>query len=179
MFNPQYRLLLMLKCFPADVCICLGTQFISLIHVLKDLLPAHTWYGADVDAVGAGASLLNIRGWQPNIIGTDQQLIQYCSEINQFIWGEFICIDSKYSSKSTLNIELETEDLPFRPLSIEGALMEIRMFDTSYIEIYAEGETIITNLSNKFHNSELALRDQQTPNHHHPFPQKKTVYRYD
>ena len=89
MFNPQYRLLITKKCFPSDQFICLGSQLISIVNLLKNIIPTHIWYGADVDATGKGAKELDINGFRLNLVGTDQQLVQYCSKITQFIWGYF------------------------------------------------------------------------------------------
>ena len=60
MFNPKYRILITSKCFPQDEVICLGTQFISIVKSVKDFLPRHIWYGADVEAVGKGAKKQNL-----------------------------------------------------------------------------------------------------------------------
>src|SRR5437868_4024019 len=104
MFNPKYQLLITGKCFPKEKSICLGTQLISIVNILKDFLPKHMWYGADVDAMGKGAMKTNINDAQPNLIGTDLDFIQYCSGIDQFIWGVFLCIDNNFSSQNIENI---------------------------------------------------------------------------
>lgn len=75
MFNPKYRVLLTNKCFPSDNFICLGSQLISIINVLKTFLPNHVWYGADVDAVGKGAKKFDMNSIQLKLIGTDLQFI--------------------------------------------------------------------------------------------------------
>ncbi len=147
MFNPKYRILLTSKCFPLDRVVCLGTQLISIIDSVKDFLPQHMWYGADVEAVGKGARKYNLNNIQLNVIGTDLQFIKYCSEIEQFIWGVFLCIDSNFSSQNIQGIELETEDEPFRSITCEGTLIEIRAFDTTYFGIYSEDLELIKNLS--------------------------------
>ena len=157
MFDPKYRLLIRTKSFPKDQFICLGSQLISIVNVLKNIIPAHTWYGADVDATGQGLKELNINGFRLNLIGTDQQLVEYCSKITQFIWGVFLCINSGYSSQDFRGIELATEDEPFRSIPGDGILVEIRAFDTSYFEIYSEDEKIIKELSEIFNFSELSI----------------------
>ncbi len=160
MFNPKYRVLLTSKCFPTDKVICLGTQLISIINFLKDFLPKHIWYGADVDAVGKGAMKTDMKDIKLNLIGTDFQFIQYCSGIDQFIWGVFLCIDSNISSQNILDIELETEDEPFRSIACNGIIIELRTFDTSFFEIYSEDEMIIKKLANKFNCSYSSKLDQ-------------------
>ena len=150
MFNPKYRVLLTSKGFPSDNAICLGTQLISIITFLKDFLPKHIWYGADVDAVGKGSTKIDVNDIQLNLIGTDLEFIQYCSEIDQFIWGVFLCVDRDYSLQNIQGVQLETEDESFRPISCEGVFLEIRAFDTSYFEIYSGKVGIIDEISKKF-----------------------------
>ena len=78
-------------------------------------------------------------------------LSEYCSEIEQFIWGEFLCIDKNYSSQNIQDVELETEDKSFRPINAKGVLMEIRTFDTAYFEVYTEKIELITKISEIYH----------------------------
>lgn len=150
MFNPKYRVLLTSKCFPQDTVVCLGTQLVSIINFIKDSFPQHLWYGADVDAVGKGLKKYNVSKAQLNIIGDDLQFIKFCSDIEQFIWGVFLCIDSNFSSQNIQDVELETEDEPFRPIACRGVLVEIRTFDTSYFEIFSEDITLIKKLSEAY-----------------------------
>lgn len=65
-----------------------------------------------------------------------------------------MCISNDFSEQETKNIELETEENPFRSLNIEGVLVEIRTFDTSFFEIFSENEIVIRDLSDRFKNSE-------------------------
>lgn len=158
MFNPKYRVLLTSKCFPRDKVVCLGTQLISIVNSIKIFLPRHIWYGADVDAVGKGAKKHNINNIQLNLIGADLQFVEYCSEIEQFIWGVFLCINSNFSSQNIQGVELETEDEPFRSITCDGVLIEIRAFDTSYFEIYSEDVALMEKLS-KIYNVEIEGTD--------------------
>lgn len=159
MFNPKYQILLTIKCFPEDKFICLGSQLISIVNALKDFLPKHMWYGADVDAVGKGAMQTNVNDAQLNLIGTDLDFTKYCAGIDQFIWGVFLCIDNSFSSQNIEDVELETEDQPFRSIGCNGILLEIRTFDTSYFEIYLESEEIINVICKKFNSSQLTCKD--------------------
>ena len=151
MFNPKYQILLTGKCFPEDEAICLGTQLISIINSIESYLPPHLWYGADVEAVGRNASKLGLNDIHLRRIGSNEQFIEYCSEIEQFIWGEFLCIDKNFSSQNIQDVELETEDKSFRPINAKGILMEIRTFDTTYFSIYTEKIELITKISEIYH----------------------------
>jgi hypothetical protein len=147
------------KCFPEDTAVCLGDQLISIIQSLKDCLPSHIWYGADVDAVGENATNPDLQGFQLKPIGTDLQFTQYCSRINQFIWGVFVCIDSNSSFQDIQSVELKTEDEQFRSIALNGIFVEIRAFDTSYFEIYSEDEKILERISAQFNSAELTCKD--------------------
>ncbi|MGL5263781.1 MAG: hypothetical protein ACRDAI_04290 [Candidatus Rhabdochlamydia sp.] len=156
MFNPKYLAVLTRESFPTDKVICLGTQLISIVHALKDSLSEHLWYGADVVAVGKNATNYNVNDIQANLIGNDLHFIRYCSGIDQFIWGVFLCVDSRFNSQ---NIELETEDPSFRPIACNGILLEIRTFDTTFFEIYSEDKKITEIISRQFNFSELLCKD--------------------
>ena len=158
MFDPKYRLLITTESFPEDQFICLGSQLILIINVLKEILPLHTWYGADVQAVGKGVADLNVTGFRLKLIGSDQHFALCCLNISQFIWGVFLCIDNNSLSSSIMDVELETEDEPYRPIPCDGILIEIRMFDTSYIEIYSEDENVIKKISDRFMRSKIDFK---------------------
>ncbi len=159
MFIPKYRILIFAKSFPKDNVICLGSQLISIVNTLKKFLPHHEWYGADVNAVGKDAMNTSVNGIQLSIIGDDLQFIKYCSGIDQFIWGVFLCIDSKFSSQNIQGVELETEDESFRPLACNGILLEIRAFDTSYFAIYSEDKKITEIISSQFNYTKVTYKD--------------------
>ncbi len=147
MFVPKYRILLMSTCFPQDKAVCLGSQLISIVNNIKGLLPQHMWYGADIVAVGKGSKKNSFNEIQLKIIGTDSELIEFCSEIEQFIWGEFVCMDSKLTFQDMQDIKLETEDAPFRPINCSGILIEIRTFDTTFFEIYSQDIELIKKIA--------------------------------
>lgn len=150
MFNPKYRVLLTSKCFTENEVVCLGTQLISIINSIKNFLPSHIWYGADVEAIGKGAMKHQLNDIKLNLIGIDLHFIEYCSVIDQFIWGIFVCIDVNFSNQNIHSIELETEDAPFRSIACDGVVIEIRTFDTSYFEIYSEDVVLIKKISSLY-----------------------------
>lgn len=123
MFKPKYRILITSKCFPEDGVVGLGTQLISILNAVKTYLPPHVWYASDVEAVGENVKNQNLANIEMSLIGNDLQFIQYCSEIDQFIWGVFLCVDEQFSSQDILGIQLETEDKPFRSINSNGIIM--------------------------------------------------------
>lgn len=150
MFVPKYRILITNKFFPKDKVICLGTQLMSIIDSIKGFVPSHIWYGADVEAVGKGSKKYNLSDIQLNVIGTDSQFIEYCSEIEQFIWGVFLCVDKSFYLQNIQDVTLEAEDEPFRSIGCDGIVIEIRAFDTAFFEIYSEDIELIKKISKTY-----------------------------
>ena len=148
MFKPNYRILITSKCFPKDGVIGLGSQLISFIDSIKNYLPLHMWYASDVEAVGENFEKKDLSDIQISLIGSDLQFIEYCSGIEQFIWGVFLCVDKNFSSQNIAGIQLETEDESFRSINIKGILIEIRAFDTTYFGVYSEDFELISKISN-------------------------------
>lgn len=159
MFNPSYRVLIAAKCFPRDGVIGLGKQLISIINSAANYLPPHHWYGTDIEAIGKNLKKKNLKKNQVSLIGNDLQFAEYCSQIDQFIWGVFLCVGSDSSSQDIKDIEIETEDAPFRPINIDGVICEIRAFDTTYFEVYSDDFGLIKSLS-KVYNVEIEKRFQ-------------------
>jgi hypothetical protein len=151
MFNPKYRILLKKRCFPKDEVVCLGSQLISIINSVKDYLPSHVWYGSDVEAVRNISARLQLNDVQLKKIGTDLEFIEYCNEVDQFVWGVFLCIHSNFASQNIQGLELETEDKSFRSVNVNGSLMEIRAFDTSYFALYFEDLELSEKFSRLYH----------------------------
>jgi hypothetical protein len=149
MFKPTHRLIIRNDGFYPDECICLGSQVVKIVHSLQNILPSHSWYGADVAVWGEKKPLINLADSQLLLIGGDQEFIEYSMNIDQFIWGDFICIDH---TKVLINgsVEIETEDDPFRPIDLEGILLEIRTFDTTFIAVYSENLSFLKKIADKY-----------------------------
>jgi hypothetical protein len=122
---------------------------ISVIDFLETKLPPHTWYSADVDAIGQAVRKYNLQSGIIKKIGTASSLKKICAEIDQFLSGIFFAVqnDQQYES---IDVEVDTEDKPFRTLNIEGVFLEIRAFDTSFFDFFSENEKILKELSEKF-----------------------------
>lgn len=149
MFKPKFHLILSTEHFYPSTVICLGSQMISLIDFLETKLPPHTWYSADVDAIGQTVRKYNLQSGIIKKIGTASSLKKICAEIDQFLSGVFFAVRNDQQHES-IDVEVDTEDKPFRTLNIEGVLLEIRAFDTSFFDFFSENEQILKELLEKF-----------------------------
>lgn len=149
-FKPKFTIQLEPKNFPPGQVVCLGSQLIAIVNCIKHTLAPHTWYGADIIAVGKEIKKHNLSRVFLKEIGTDLSMIELCSGTDQFLSGVFLAIRNEFSNQKLDNIEADTEDEEFRPLNIGGVLIEIRAFDTSFFEIFSEDELLIKKISDTF-----------------------------
>lgn len=149
MFKPKFHLILSKEHFYPSTVICLGSQMISLIDFLETRLPPHTWYIADIDAIGQTTKKYNIQSRLIKKIGPASSLKKICAEIDQFLSGVFFAVQNGQQDES-IDVEVDTEDKPFRILNINGVLLEIRAFDTSFFDFFSENEKILKELSENF-----------------------------
>ena len=67
-----------------------------------------------------------------------------------YLFNKYFTLQASWeyvSSQSFQDVELETEDEPFRPINANGILIEIRAFDTTYFEIYSDNKELIIKIS--------------------------------
>lgn len=148
MFKPKFSILLRPD---RDGCTCLGSQLIDIVDVVKAELEAHLWYASDVDAFSSVPSELGLDTWFLRRIGDDAALCNFCSRIEQFIWGVFIAIrDIDCREERIERTQLSAEDEEFRPIDLEGVLLEIRAFDSSLFEVVSDNENLINRLGLRF-----------------------------
>jgi hypothetical protein len=148
MFDPKYLIRLNTKAFSDAQAICLGSQLLSIIKTLSELIEPHIWLCADVDALSPIPQKLGIESFQLKKLGEDSSLIDLCENIDQFLSGIFVAIIKKNQTNlSDLDLCAGTEDEPFRSLDLDGVLIEIRAFDTSYFEIYSENKLLMEKLA--------------------------------
>ena len=160
MFSPKFEIILDKKSFN-DEFICLGIQFNKIIDYLKNILPPHVWYAADVNAISEISEKLNIESRYLTKVGDDITLVQICSKIEQFLSGVFLAIEKKNNENFDI-IEVLTENPQFRSLPVNGVLIEIRVFDTSFFVIYSEDEGLISKLAKEF-NGEINKKTLSNP----------------
>jgi len=147
MFEPKYLIRLNQKAFLHDQVVCLGSQLHSIIKIVNDLIEPHIWFGADIDAISPIPEKLGIDSFQLRKIGDNFSLMNLCRNIDQFLSGVFLAVKEKNQNVKCHDFNIGTEDEQFRPLSIDGVLLEIRAFDTSYFELYSDDIFLMEKIS--------------------------------
>lgn len=147
MFEPKYLIRLDKEAFSYDQVVCLGSQLKSIIKNLCELIEPHVWFGADVDAISPMPKKLGVDSFQLRKIGDSHSLINLCENIDQFLSGVFIAVKEKNQNCKCSELCVETEDEQFRSLNLDGILIEIRAFDTSYFELYSDNPILMNKLS--------------------------------
>ena len=148
MFNAKYLVRLDKNSF-ADGFICLGKQLVIILNFLENELTPHIWYGANIDANFNTNFLEKYSSFFLKKIGNLSTLKNLAKEVDQFLFGVFIAIQKDYEFSDN-SLQVDTEDDRFRPLGIEGVIIEIRAFDTSYFEIYSDDYQLIRKIADKY-----------------------------
>ena len=129
----------------SDLC---GTkeQLSILINLIGQYNSKVKWYLADIETIPDG--WLNLPANHiPFYIGNSNELINKLEDKYQFIFAIFICYSESSENKVwTRSYWSEDNEVP----DLQGALLEIRPFDTSYYEIYGRDYQIIKFISDKF-----------------------------
>lgn len=125
---------------------CLGEQLLLILKIINNATRDFIWYACDVEISGEIPFKLGLEGWIPKRIGHTTDLVKIVHDVEQFLSGVFFALPSDFGE--FWNQEFSTEDKPFRDL--EEAFLEIRAFDTSYFEVYANDAMIIKELANYF-----------------------------
>ncbi len=156
MFRPKYLIRLWRNAFEKTEVACLGIQLIELVEFLTPIIPFHTWYGADMDANFIPEALFNFRSYNLKKIGDDLALYAMLKTTDQFLSAVFIVLKREFDNSKF--IEVGTEDPKFRQIDVEGVILEIRAFDTSYFELYSDDFSLIQKISNHFKKVEIETK---------------------
>lgn len=121
---------------------CLGQQVEAIVSAIDLVLPSLNWFAGDVEC--SGRQIVSGREPTPAFVGETQTLRTKLSGVDQFGSGVLVgtrpeCRDPRFREGG-----LWTEDEEFADL--EDAVVEIRMFDTSYISVASTDERIRTQL---------------------------------
>ncbi|WP_417659465.1 hypothetical protein [Pseudidiomarina sp.] len=112
----------------SEVC-CTGRQTALLLQKLNELHTGTVWYASDLvwstGVVGEPGT--------PMYLGDDVKTVEVLSGIDQFFSGILLGFEKGNLPKS-FKAKHFTEDMPYS--ENEGALFEVRLFDTTYFEVY-------------------------------------------
>ena len=123
---------------------CLGSQLVRVVHVISRVRADLEWYAADVE-VNVGE--FPARGRQPVFIGSSANLADVAGKVDQFLYGVFLAVDAEMKSPQ-FRSAIDTEDSVDADLG--DAVIEIRTFDTTYIEIHTCDEAVSEQISRTF-----------------------------
>jgi len=145
-------LLLDASAFEGDDVACLGRHVASVIREIEQIIPNAIWYVADV-SVNQPTPLELVGGAEPHLVGDSTRVIESCERVDQFLSGRFwacrvdtpLRVDGYRVRGRLFTDSVESE--------LGGAAFELRAFDTSYIEIYAEDERALIHLGERLRGS--------------------------
>jgi hypothetical protein len=134
---------------------CLGSQLKEILELIKlhPYINHATWYAADVDSSPIPECIRNFGDIIPRKVGNTRDMIAICQHVPQFLSGVFSAL-SKDAGDQLKDVGdqfgegFETDDESFR--DIGDAVLEIRAFDTSWFEIYANDYDLIRLIAEKF-----------------------------
>lgn len=125
---------------------CLSEQLLLILKIINNASKDYIWYACDVEISGEIPFKLGLEGWIPKRIGHTTDLVKIVQNVEQFLSGVFFALPLDFGE--FWDHEFSTEDKPFRDM--EEAFLEIRAFDTSYFEVYANDSMIIKELAKYF-----------------------------
>lgn len=134
---------------------CLGSQ----VSTILSLLPIKgNWYLMDIRASNSGEE-----GFFLEFENTES-LTKYTSTVDQFLSGVFLLIEKKVKIEKD---SAYTEDPPFH--NDLKALLEIRAFDTSWLEVYTDDYNLAKKLYSLLIKPSFELSIKLTERHIHKF----------
>ena len=149
MFNAKYLITLKRFVFPNSEFPCLGQQLLDILEFIKDLLPSHVWYGADIETNGESPWGLRMNSFELKRIGNFSAMEKIAQETDQFRSGVFLAIRADITIKADV-VEVGALDPQFEPRDLEGVLIEIRAFDSAYFEVYSDNYDLMKKISNNY-----------------------------
>lgn len=159
MFNPKFLIRLNKGFFLKNYAACLGSQLLQIVNFIESYIPPQTWFGADINCISNDKNLIKYNSFFLTEIGDVSLLKQFLMNVDQFSSGVFLALRKEIFAKNNL-MALRTEDPEYRSLNINGVILEIRAFDTSYFEIYSDDSELIKQISNNYH-VEIKTRTSQ------------------
>jgi hypothetical protein len=121
---------------------CLGSQMALVVRTLCALRPGMSWWYVDVQTIGPSAFR---HGETMHAAGDCETFAQNVASANQFESGVFWAAQGTFSLPRP---DPGTEDEEYA--SIGDAVVEIRAFDTSWIEVSSHEENVVRAIASKF-----------------------------
>jgi len=141
----KYFIKLKPKMISSDLC---GTkeQLDIIINLINQFNSKIVWYLADLETIPDGWIDLK-SNHIPYFIGSTNDLINKLNNKYQNIFAIFICFNEQPKNKDwTRSYWSEDNEVP----DLQGALLGIRPFDTSYYDIYSNNLKIMQFISKNF-----------------------------
>jgi hypothetical protein len=127
-----------------DIC-CTGRQIASLINTLDKSL---NWYAADINVNSTTKLLDKYTLRRPTLIGSCSEAVNIINNIDQLLSGILLGVPNDIKKPSWNNRSFFTEDDQYQELG--DALVEIRAFDTSCLEIYTSTTKIVDIITENY-----------------------------
>lgn len=124
---------------------CLGTQLICVFSKCEVIAGPLAWHGADIEFTGTSPIRQEERA--PRLIGNTALLIELSRSVDQYYRGVFLATKPELSDPEFRDW-VDTED----PVDMElmSAVLEIRAFDTHFVELITREVSIAVMMSEYF-----------------------------
>jgi len=123
--------------------ICSGEQLKEVLLKIKSYIKDSYFYFFDVQTVSGGYLAMNCGNMNSVCEFTSLEgILEKVMTVDQFISGVLIISQKKLDTEKMIPIDTEYD----MKMQLSSALIEIRMFDTSWFECYTENEAITKEL---------------------------------
>lgn len=141
--KPQWVVQLNTDSFDSAKTMCQGKQIAAVVAAIESASPGLIWFTADMQ--GIGSTLLSSRSPTPLYVGEAGALIRLLIGVEQFESGVFAGCSPSRSEFRFREGGLWTEDE--RDADLGDALVEMRAFDATFIEVATSEKAIFEAVS--------------------------------
>lgn len=136
------------KSFQSSV-ICEGVQIAEIVREIDALLPSLAWYVADIEFYDY-LDDQHPRDPKPVAIGDANALIEFSRSVSQFLSGVFAGVPRGIETPRFRDGGLWSEDTGEEVEDLGDSVIEVRAFDTSWIEVTSRDRDVIGALRDRF-----------------------------
>lgn len=126
---------------------CTGLQLIKILKCFENFLPRCNWYAADMSANNVVMELSPFSEPFPKCLESFEQLLYLSFQVDQFYSGIIFAVPEETKVLFWPDRSYITDDFPEKLLG--EAIIELRLFDTSYFEIYSSEEAYLNSLASE------------------------------